>query len=105
MRAAAGESGGRADVRWLALHDASGEGLAMAAGAGASRSADGGAGGAGGSALQINVSRFSLEAFDRARHEHELEVRLSKAGAQQVGGGRNGWAEDEGVESAGGRAA
>lgn len=60
----AGESGGRADVRWLALHDGGGGGLAVASA------------GAGAAALQMNVSRYSVESFDRARHDHELEVSL-----------------------------
>jgi hypothetical protein len=58
----AGESGGRADVRWLALGDdggAAGGLLAAAAGAGES--------------LQAAVSPFSVAAFEAARHDHELE--------------------------------
>lgn len=51
-------------MRWLALHDGGGGGLAVAAA------------GEGAAALQINVSRYRVESFDRARHDHELEVRL-----------------------------
>ncbi len=56
----AGESGGRADVRWVSLSGAEGAGLAVAA--------------VGGRTLQMNVSRYSVESFDWARHDHELEV-------------------------------
>lgn len=81
----AGESGGRADMRWLALSDpaAGGAGLAVAAAAAADSSSTGvtGSGGAeGAAALQMNVSRFSVESFDKARHDHELEVSVYKTG-------------------------
>jgi beta-galactosidase len=53
------ESGGRCGVRWAALQDAaSGGGVLVAA--------------AGGAALQLSASPFSVAAFDRATHEHEL---------------------------------
>ncbi|PRW56286.1 Beta-galactosidase isoform A [Chlorella sorokiniana] len=55
------ESGGRADVRWLALTEpGSGSGLLAAAVAL-------------GSSLQANVSPYSVAAFERAKHDHELQ--------------------------------
>ena len=60
--AAAGESGGRSDVRWVALQGGGGgEGLLASA--------------LGGAAMQVSASPYSLESFEKARHDHELEVR------------------------------
>ncbi|KAL4457400.1 hypothetical protein ABPG75_012265 [Micractinium tetrahymenae] len=56
------ESGGRTDVRWLALSERSGSGrglLAAAVGAG--------------STMQMNVSPYSVRSFERAKHDHELQ--------------------------------
>ena len=60
----AGESGGRADVRWVALTPPPAEGgwgLAVAAAGG-------------GSMQQMSASTFSWEAFEAAAHDHELQV-------------------------------
>lgn len=57
---AAGESGGRSDVRWVALQGEGGEGLLALAPAGA--------------AMQVSASPYSLESFEKARHDHELQV-------------------------------
>lgn len=58
-----GESGGRAGVRWMALvNDAKAGLLAFSP--------------AGRTPLQMSVSPYGLESFEKARHDHELEVRL-----------------------------
>ena len=73
------ESGNKADVRFVALTDVSGKGL-LAVGA---------------PLLSVNASPFPLEAYEGARHPHELvadgQVHLNLDHAQRGVAGDNSW--------------
>lgn len=73
------ESGNKADVRFVALMDDSGQGL-LAVGA---------------PALSVNASQYPVEAYEGARHPHELvadgDVHLNLDRAQRGVAGDNSW--------------
>ena len=86
-----GESGGRADVRWLAI----GESASSAASSSSSLAIS-----TLGSPLQVNVSRYPLAAYAAASHDHEVKsyvpaesnvVHLHLDGAFMGVGGDDSW--------------
>ena len=111
-RPGAGESGGRADVRWLALTEPSSDCGLLAAAVGADSSLQVGSNcffcvavlipfasrlhpclcppcycHANPLLLQANVSPYSVRSFEHARHEHELQVGGALWGAVPMGAG------------------
>ena len=74
-----GESGGKEDVRWAAIHNRDGKGLMVT----------------GRSLFHFDVSHFQISDLETARHHHELvpraEVYLHIDGWHMGLGGRDGW--------------